>query len=1286
MSDSPAPDRIAIVGMAGRFPKAANVDEFWANLVSGRDCFHEFTVDELVAAGLPREVAAASNYVRRCAVLETPAYFDAHVFGYSPKEAEFIDPQHRLLMECTWEVLDHAGHDPHRFDGAIGIWAGCGPSNYFFKNILSHPGHFESLSNFNTIVGNDKDYLVSRIAYKFNLRGPAVVVQSACSTSLVAVHNACHALLTYQCDLALAGGVSLQFPRAPGYVFNEGEIFSPNGIVRTFDKNANGTVLGEGCGMVALRRLEDALASGDRILAVIRGTAINNDGAARAGYTAPGVNGQADLIAMAQAVADVNAEDISYIEAHGTGTHLGDPIEVSALTKAFRLTTSERNFCGLGSVKPNIGHLDVAAGIAGLIKTICALQHRQLPGTLHFTEPNPELGLETSPFYIVDKLTDWLPRNGRRLAGISSFGLGGTNAHVILEEFSAPAPATNTKPSWQLLPISAASETALKSACGNLATELTKRGDALALSDVAFTLANGRQVLRERACVVAQTCSEASVALQKQDDRYTIHGKAGKSERPVVFMFSGQGSQYAGMGHGLYLQQPVFRESMETCARIIGPICGASSLLDILYPNTEEQGKLINQTAVSQPALFALEYSLAQLWKSMGVKPAAVLGHSIGEYVAACEAGVFSLNDALLLVRERARLMQSMTPGAMIAVPRSETEVRALLPATLDIAVINGPSITVVSGPTDHIDAFAKTLSEQGIDGRRLQTSHAFHSRMMEDAAREFAIIVASKSLYAPKLPLLSNLSGNWMTDEQAVTPDYWANHLRNTVRFGDNLATMSKRFDTPFLLEVGPGNTLCSIARQQPEPIAIFPTSPSVRHPQQRVDDMAWFTRSFGALWCHGTGVDLASLNLNSDVRRVALPTYPFERKELCIAACLRPSTDKAATEKPRQRRFPWSRVRTPSKDNAVAKSESAEPAQQEITLEALANIWKDILGTPVIGPDDNFFDLGGHSLLAVSLANRIEKTFGRKLPLAALLNGPTPRQNLQLLTDSSRVSGSHALVPIIKQGSRTPIFLFHSHGGNVLEYYRLATLLSQDRPVYAIQCHGAEGGPLIPVPIEEMARMYLEEIQAVQPNGPYLFGGYCFGGLLAIEAALQLLAKGQKTALVFMINSVTKDYPFRLRAGQSKARLLCGRILDRLQLEQSNIAGKNVKEQLRQLRSRAGRILDLAMVKYKKLSTKVSHGRSSKASSFTLHLEQLATNNDAAWLRYQPRPYDGRVLFFRANKQPRAILPDPMLGWTGFLTGNIIRKDIDGFRQNLLDDPCVVEIANTINSEINH
>lgn len=1227
MSDSPVSENIAIIGMAGRFPMAANVDEFWANLASGRDCFSDFSVEELVAAGVPHEVAAAASYVRRSPILEKPAEFDAHLFGFSPKEAEFIDPQHRLLMECAWEVLEHAGHDPHRFDGAIGIWAGCGPSNYFLKNILSHAGHFESLSNFNTIVGNDKDYLVSRIAYKFNLRGPSVVVQSACSTSLVAVHNACQALLTYQCDMALAGGVSLQFPRAPGYVFNEGEIFSRDGICRTFDKDANGTVLGEGCGMVALRRLEDAIASGDRILAVIRGSAVNNDGAARAGYTAPGVAGQSELIAMAQAVAGVEAGDISYIETHGTGTLLGDPIEVSALTKAFRQTTTERGFCGLGAVKPNIGHLDVAAGIAGLIKTICALQHRQLPGTLHFTEPNPELGLATSPFFVVDRLMDWQPRNGRRIAGVSSFGLGGTNAHIILEEYTTPEPVTHSRPGWHLLPVSAATETALQTARNNLSKHLETASTNVSLDAIASTLTKGRQRLRHRQCIVAENIADAAARLAKPDETFAAAGKTAKSERSAVFLFSGQGSQYPGMGSGLFKSNPVFRDAVSRCAEILGPIAGHPSLLDILYGTDETARALVNQTLVSQPALFAIEYGLARLWESHGIKPVAVLGHSIGEYVAACEAGIFSLEDALLLVRERARLMQSMAPGTMIAVLRTEEEVRSLMPPSLDLAVINAPTVCVVSGPTDEADKFLALLESKGINGQRLHTSHAFHSRMMEDAANALAEVVAKTTRHAPKIPIGSNLTGTWMTEQEATDPTYWSRHLRNAVRFSDNLAAAAKRFETAVLLETGPGNTLCSITRQQPYPIGSMPTVPSLRHPRQRVEDEPYFLRALGAMWCQGTPVNLDGLCSPEATQRIELPRYPFERERFLIEYAGRGREATELAEKPKSR---W-KLTGGKTDTKTTASANADKATQVLTLPKLVTLWNEMLGTTTIQPDDDFFDLGGHSLLAARMFVRIRDEFGINAPLSTLFDASTAAKLFERLKQNTG-QGWQAWVPIVSAGDRVPVILVHGAEGNVLLYREMTMQMQPGQPVYGLQCKGLDGRGGHHERIEDMARDYVAEVSRHYPTGPLILGGYCMGGGVALEMAQQFKKSGRPATLVVMIES----YNY-IGCGVTETRLL------RLFHSFQNL-GFHTYNLIRAFRRGKGKgdfLTQKFHVEASRIKTKLKHIWASMARKLDIQTSadfphfRLSAVNDKAYFDYTPTPYDGAIAVIRPEQQ---------------------------------------------------
>ncbi len=1267
MSDPIRMEGIAVVGMAGRFPKARTVEEFWTNLAEGRDCFSRFSVDDVVSAGVPKNIAASAHYVRRSPVVDDPASFDTHAFGYSPREAELIDPQQRLMLECSWEALERAGHDPHRFTGAIGIWAGCGVSNYFLKNLLSLPDYFEALSNFNTIIGNDKDYLASRIAYKLDLRGPAVTVQTACSTSLVAVHMACQALLTYQCDMALAGGVSLQFPRAPGYLYNEGEIFSPDGYCRTFDRKANGTVLGEGCGVVVLRRLEEAVASGDIIHAVIRGSAVNNDGVNRVGFTAPSVGGQSEVIAMAHAAAGVRAADISYVEAHGTGTALGDPIEVSALTRAFRQSTQERGFCGLGSVKTNIGHLDVAAGIAGLIKTVCALEKKRLPATLHYTEPNPELNLSQSPFFIVNTAMEWVPKTGIRIAGISSFGLGGTNAHVIVQEFAGETRKTERKTGWWILPVSASTETAVDRECRDLAEHVRAAESDIGLPDLSYTLAVGKQVLRHRRCIVAGTTGEAADRLEQPDQLYHADGIAVRHEAPIVFAYSGQGTQYRRMASGLYQGSPVFRKSFDECCGMLGPVGGKDSLLDIVFAAGDADDPVLARTEISQPALFAVEYSMARLWESLGVVPAAVIGHSSGEYAAACEAGIMGLEEALALVRERGRLMQSMEAGSMIAVPLSEDALRDILPPTLDIAVINGPTICEVSGPQDEMERLTRVLRDRDVPFRRLHTSHGFHSRMMEGASGILREKTGNMRFAPPRIPMLSNLTGTWMENGRPPAADYWSSHLRNTVRFGDNLTALARKFEYAILLEVGPGNTICSIARQHPGSSQGLRTVPSIRHPLQKIDDMAFLARAFGALWCNGAAVDLAAAHESGARKRILLPTYPFERAVLCIS----PAVNGVKT---RQRDPGKSRKRT---DDAPVNRR--RPAKVQITLDALIGLWKKVLGIDRIDPDDNFFDLGGHSLLAISLANRIERTFGRKLPISALLNSPTPRQNFALLCESSPGGKTPLCVPIMTGGAKKPVFLFHSHGGNVLEYYRLATLLGDQRPVYALQCQGVDGSPLSPASIEEMTGIYLKEILSIQPQGPYYLGGYCFGGILALEAAGQLKAAGQRTAMVFMINSVTKEYMADRIPSSSRLRDALGAISDRMALEWTNLRGKTARERLKQIAKRVGRALSLSSVRMEKALDALLGmlGRGVGRHSLAYNLERLADNNDAAWLRYQPRQYADRVVFFSAARQPRGIRPDSMLGWKALLTGKVSAHSIEGFRQTLLDDPAVLRIA---------
>ena len=1019
MTDPNTLEGIAVVGLAGRFPKAENVGQYWDNLISARDCFSDFSIDQIVSEGVPREVAERSNYVKRSPVIEDAKGFDNRVFRYSPKEAELIDPHQRIMLECAWEAMENAGYDPHRFPGLIGIWAGSGVNNYLLKNIISQ-GAFEDIVDFQTITSNDKDYLASRIAYNMNLRGPAVVVQTACSTSLVAVNMACLGLLTYQCDMALAGAAFLQTPRARGYLYREGEIFSPDGFCRSFDKDANGTVLGEGCGIVVLRRLEDAVADNDHIWAVIKGSAVNNDGANRAGYTAPGIQGQMELLTIAQTMAGIGPEEISYIEAHGTGTQLGDPIEVSALTQVFRRSTPEVGFCGIGSVKSNIGHLDVAAGIAGLIKTIYALKNRKLPPTINYKEPNPELRLSESPFYIVDKLTEWEPINGRRIAGVSSFGMGGTNAHIILEEYAAPVESLHSSDrKWQIFPMSAATPTALDRIGENLSGFLEGSTD-IPLDDIAWTLATGRTQLRFRRCAVADLSEKAALRVTESKGLLSDEGEAEYGERPVVYLYSGQGAQYYKMAEELFLSEMVFRSSMEKCSELLGPVYEDAYLLDILYGKDEKLGSSVNQTAVSQPALFAIEYSLSRLLESYGVKPTALVGHSIGEYVAACEAGVFSLEDALMLVKKRGKILQSMPSGEMLTIFKPEDMVQEILPENVDIAVVNAPNITVVSAAMQDMADFELLLNEKNIKFRKLETSHGFHSRMMEAAALEFAEVVRNISAEKPRLPLGSNFTGDWMTDEQVSNPEYWSNHLRHTVRFGDNLNAIENRFTSPILLEVGPGNALSTIVQQQAGAISKYPVVTTVRHPRQQAPDQAFFLRALGSLWCHGVDVDLESLFPASRVSRTPLPSYPFERKKFWIDAAVSEAKDgKYGGDKGEQDDEDGSKKKEwPPKQRHYERPEigSEYVAPMDESEKTLAAIWQNVLGIKKVGIKDSFFDLGGNSLIAAQIISRIRESFNCNMAIQSIFDTPTVEGLAKLINSIQPIDEANQIPPLEK------------------------------------------------------------------------------------------------------------------------------------------------------------------------------------------------------------------------------------------------------------------------------
>jgi non-ribosomal peptide synthase protein (TIGR01720 family) len=874
--DDFAVEGIAVVGMAGRFPGAAGVDEFWSNLRAGVESIRRYTPEELREAGVDPKLYENDGYVPARGAVDGVEWFDAAFFGVPPREAEVTDPQHRLFLEVAWEALERAGVDPQRAPGRVGVYAGCGMNTY--AQTLNSFGRFaKSVGGLTALVGSDKDYLATRVSYKLGLSGPSVVVQSACSTSLVAVHLAAQALLSYQCDVALAGGASLMLPQA-GYLWQQGSILSRDGHCRAFDARSSGTILGGGAGAVVLKRLEDALADGDNVIAVIRGSAINNDGAAKVGYTAPSVEGQAEVISEAQSLAGVPAETITYVEAHGTGTELGDPIEIAALNRAFRAGgATGTGFCAIGSVKTNIGHLDAAAGVTGFIKTSLALEKGEIPPSLHFESPNPAIDFAGSPFSVASKLTKWPTSDGfPRRAGVSSFGIGGTNAHVVMEQAPPRHPSAPPSRTAQLLVLSARTETALAAMAQRLAAHLDAHPEQ-PLADVAWTLQQGRRGFAHRMAVVAPDRAAAVRALAGEAPARAAGGRAGTSQPSAVFLFPGQGAQYAGMARGLYEREPVFRDELDRCAEILRPHLGLD-LRDVVFSDDADR---LKQTALTQPTLFAVEYAIAKQWMSWGIAPESMIGHSVGEYVAACLAGVFSLEDALALVAERGRLMQSLPAGSMLAVPLPAAQVEPTLGGSVSVATINGPDRCVVSGPGDEIARLEAELVGRGIEAKRVETSHAFHSPMMDPILDAFTARVRQTVRNAPELRWVSNLTGTWITPDEAVDPAYWASHLRQAVRFADCVATLAAEGRERVFIECGPGRTLSSLVKRQvPGSVSIN----SIRHPDDAADDLEVLLGALGRAWAAGVDVDWTAVHGGDERRRVVLPTYPFERKKFWI------------------------------------------------------------------------------------------------------------------------------------------------------------------------------------------------------------------------------------------------------------------------------------------------------------------------------------------------------------------------------------------------------------------
>ncbi len=955
------PNAIAVVGMAARLPGANTLSAFWDNLRRGEESIVTLAEDDLLAEGIPEKTLSNHAYVRRAALMDGIDEFDADFFGFTPQAARSTDPQHRLFLQTAFHAIEDAGYDPAEIEGTVGVYATSTTSGYLLHNIMSNRdpnvvmGQGITFDMVELSMQNDKDYLATKVAYALNLRGPALSVQTACSSALVAVHLACQSILNGECELALAGGASLRIPHHVGYWYAPGSMVSPTGHCRPFDARSDGTIFGSGVGVVVLKALQDAVDDGDRIHAVIRGSALNNDGSTKMTYAAPTAAGQADVIAEAHAIAEIDASEISYVETHGTGTPLGDPIEIEGLRQAFEVSEQPRSGpCYVGSVKSNIGHLESASGIASLIKAILCLKHRAIPATLHYTSPNPELHLDRGPFKVRSEYGPW-EWDGVLRAGVSSFGVGGTNAHLVLEE--APAATASASASGpQVLLMSARSTDALEQSRKSLAAELDA-GEAN-LADVAYTLTRRRKDAVRMAAVVKDTQDAIAVLEAGEHDNVFIGESApnakdsGAGDR-VVFLFPGQGAQHIGMARGLYDHEPVFAEHFDRCAAGFGEELG----IDLRAEIFEGTARNLERTDRTQPALFAVEYALAKLIESYGVRPAALAGHSIGEYVAGTIAGVFDIETAIKVVSMRARLMHAAPRGVMVAVALSPEAAGEYLNGEVDIATINEPGGCVVAGSDEGIRQFSDRLTEKGIVARRVRTSHAFHSRLMDSMIPEFTGFLSRQTLREPQIPLLSNVTGTWLAASEATNPQTWARQVRATVRFADEVDVLLGD-PNRVLIEVGPGGTLTSSASRHPRWGGGHRAVRLMRHHAQNRDDRDAFLLALGQLWSAGVDVDWAPLRNGNSAQLITLPGYPFERQRHWIEHRVNVWTGDAAAAN-------GAGAATGGAESAAAAKNGQSP--MEATLQ---RIWGQCLGLSTVDRKANFFELGGDSLVAISVA----------------------------------------------------------------------------------------------------------------------------------------------------------------------------------------------------------------------------------------------------------------------------------------------------------------------------
>ncbi len=1010
--------RFAIIGMAARLPGADTVDQFWDNLLQGKESIRVFTPGELDPLIVP-SVRESKNYVPARGIIEDADHFDARFFGIPPREAEMIDPQQRIMLEMVWTALEDAGCVPDNFAGSIGIWAGTYATSYYSQILLRNPDAIARFGEFPTLVANEKDFIATRVAHRLNLTGPAINVNTACSTSLVAIIEACTALAAGLCDAAIAGGTSVQFPQNQGHLHQQGNIFTPDGHCRPFDAAAAGTLFSDGAGAIVIKRLEDAIDQGDHIYAVIGGYGINNDGGRKASFSAPSIDGQAGAIAMALDHAGFDAESIGYIEAHGTATLIGDPIEVSALNKVFTARTDKRQFCKIGSVKSNVGHTVAAAGVTGLIKTVLSLHHEQIPKTLHFENPNPQIDFANSPFSVTDQCTDWPRTDVPRRAGVSAFGVGGTNAHIVLEEsprISAQSNTdtdTDTEQPLQIFPVSAKTKTALESRMIQMTDVLS---DRQIFHDIATTLQLGREHQSYRAFVVAETAGEAAQKFSSKKMPDVVSGKSRSDQRATAFMFPGQGAQYVRMGQNLYQFNDVFKNALDRCSDILQPLLGRD-LRDVLFPTDGGEAaseEILKNTRFTQPALFALGYSLAQVWVDWGVTPDRLIGHSIGEFAAACVAGVFSLEDGLAMIAKRGELMAALPGGSMVSVRKNGLAIEPLISGDLAVAAYNGPELCVVAGPDEQVAAFVAKLESQDIVCRILHTSHAFHSSMMDSIVEPFERFIASIELQRPQIPIISTVTGKQMTGAEATSAAYWAEHLRRPVRFSDAVETLWSQDASRILIELGPRKTLATLAMQHAEDRKLQKAIPSLSSHSKDHEEFRTMLAAAGALWLAGADVAWDRLTVQKG-KKIPLPTYPFERKKFFVEPMVAiPHAPPVKPELPTESAFSQSPP-VPFQNAVTSIEQKKVPIMNQRRTNITQSIYEVFENTSgydltEFEGDTTFFEMGLDSLVLTQTATALKKEFEVDITFRQLLEQVSTVDALAEFLDDQALGDKYA------------------------------------------------------------------------------------------------------------------------------------------------------------------------------------------------------------------------------------------------------------------------------------